>query len=117
MADHDDTPGPGDTPDEEPEETDPADETPSGERRQVRIRLDEEQRQGTYANLLIVSHGPHDFTLDFCVQHPADREGRTRADVVSRVRIPPTLVGKAIRALNTNLTSYEDRYGMVHDVG
>ncbi len=116
MAEHEQGGNDGDRePDEEG--ASPRDEPADGERRQVRIRLDEEQRQGTYANLLVVTHGPHDFTLDFCVQHPPDREGRSRADVVSRVRIPPTLVGKAIRALNTNLTSYEDRYGMVHDVG
>jgi hypothetical protein len=37
----------------------------------------------------------------------------TKAEVVSRVRIAPTLVGKVIQALNTNMSNYEDRFGPI----
>jgi hypothetical protein len=40
-----------------------------------------------------------------------------QADVVSRVKVAPTMVGKIIRALNTNMTAYEDKFGMVREVG
>jgi hypothetical protein len=40
-----------------------------------------------------------------------------KAEVVGRVKIAPTMVGKIIRALNTNMTNYEDSFGMVREVG
>ncbi len=90
---------------------------PQPQKKQIRVNVTEEQRQGTYANFLVVSHSPHEFTLDFCQLQPGGDANETVAEVVSRVRIAPTLVGKVIQALNTNMTNYEDRFGLVKEIG
>jgi hypothetical protein len=96
---------------------DPEESAEEQQRRKVRLNVEDELKHGVYANFLIVSHSPHEFTLDFCQLLPADGSGQVRADVVSRVKIPPTVVGKVIRALNTNLNNYEDKYGNVKEIG
>lgn len=85
-------------------------------RRKLDVRVSDEQRPGTYANMLIVSHGPHEFTLDFSQIHPQGEGGAT-AEVVSRIRIAPTMVAQVLQALNTNLSNYEDRFGPVKALG
>ncbi len=92
-------------------------EQSGGGSKQLNVQVDDEIKHGTYANFLVVSHSPHEFTLDFCQVLPGGEPGKPRAEVVSRVKIAPTMVGKVIRALNTNMTTYEDKYGMVKDIG
>ncbi|MGH3665052.1 MAG: DUF3467 domain-containing protein [Egibacteraceae bacterium] len=84
---------------------------------QIQISIEDERKHGTYANFLVVSHSAHEFTLDFCQVLPGGDDGRVQADVVSRVKVAPTMVGKVIRALNTNMTAYEDKFGMVKEIG
>jgi len=82
----------------------------------INVSVPPEVRHGTYANFLAISHSPHEFTLDFCQVMPSG-EGTVTAEVVDRIRIAPTMVGRMIQALNTNMTTYEERFGMVRDVG
>ena len=82
----------------------------------VRVTVPDEVRQGVYANLALVSHSGHEFSLDLCqVQHGADGD-EVRADVVSRVHLPPTMVRSLISTLQANLDAYEDRFGTVRQV-
>lgn len=82
----------------------------------VKVAVPDDQRHGTYANFLVVSHSAHEFTLDFCQMLPGE-QGQVTAEVVSRVRIAPTMVAKVINALNTNLGGYEDKFGAVKAIG
>ncbi|GGI08374.1 DUF3467 domain-containing protein [Egicoccus halophilus] len=84
---------------------------------QVQVVVPDDEKHGAYANFLVVSHSPHEFTLDFCQLLPAGEAGRVNAEVVSRVRIAPTMVGRVLNALNTNLTNYEERFGQVKALG
>lgn len=84
---------------------------------QVQISVPDDVKHGTYANMLFVSHSPHEFTLDFCQLMPSREQGTVQAEVVSRVRIAPTMVAQVLNALNTNLSSYEDRFGQVKAIG
>ena len=88
-----------------------------GDKQQISISVDDAIKHGVYANFLVVSHSPHEFTLDFCQILPGTKDGKVKAEVTSRVKVAPTMVGKIIRALNTNMTAYEDKYGMVKEVG
>lgn len=88
-----------------------------GQGQHVNIKVDDDRKYGTYANFLVVSHSPHEFTLDFCQVMPGGKETNVQAEVVSRLKVAPTMVGKIIRALNTNMTNYEDKFGLVKDVG
>lgn len=87
---------------------------PAGQ--QIRINVEDAVKHGIYANFLVVSHSPHEFTLDFCQVLPGG-DGGVQADVVTRLKVAPTMVGRIIRALNTNMNAYEDKYGLVKDVG
>lgn len=84
---------------------------------QVQVVVPDDTKHGEYANFLVVSHSPHEFTLDFCQLLPAGEAGRVNAEVVSRVRIAPTMVGRVLNALNTNLSNYEERFGQVKALG
>lgn len=84
---------------------------------QIQVVVPDEEKHGEYANFLVVSHSPHEFTLDFCQLLPSGEAGKVNAEVVSRVRIAPTLVGRVMQALNTNMTGYEDKFGPVKVIG
>ena len=90
---------------------------PNPAKQQVQVVVPDEVKHGTYANFLVVSHSPHEFTLDFCQLLPSGEQGKVNAEVVSRVRIAPTMVGRVLNALNTNLSNYEDRFGQVKALG
>jgi hypothetical protein len=85
--------------------------------KQINIKVGDDQKFGTYANFLVVSHSPHEFTLDFCQVMPSQQQGQVQAETVARIKVAPTMVGKIIQALNTNMTNYEDKFGLVKDVG
>lgn len=78
-----------------------------------------EEEAGRYSNLLSVWHTQHEFTLDFAVlpQPTVVEEGTTevqvQAQVVARLRIPPTLLFSILQTLNTNLSRYEENFGEV----
>jgi hypothetical protein len=84
---------------------------------QVQVVVPDDVKHGEYANFLVVSHSPHEFTLDFCQLLPAKEQGKVDAEVVSRVRIAPTMVARVLNALNTNLAGYEERFGSVKALG
>ncbi len=96
---------------------DPNEQQPKAGNKQVQVVVPDEQKHGEYANFLVVSHSPHEFTLDFCQLLPSGEQGKVNAEVVSRVRIAPTMVGRVLNALNTNLSGYEDRFGQVKALG
>jgi len=95
--------------------SDPLNPQPEGQ--SIQISINDTLKHGTYANFLVVSHSAHEFTLDFCQVLPGGDAEAVQADVVSRIKVAPTMVGKIIRALNTNMTAYEDKFGMVREVG
>jgi hypothetical protein len=74
---------------------------------------------GTYSNILSVWHTGHEFTLDFAVtQPPIMPEGEAQpvtvpCRVVTRVKIPRTLIFDIMRALNDNMTIYERTFGEI----
>ncbi len=80
----------------------------------LQVNVPPEQVAGHYANLVGVWHTPHEFAIDFCVIQPfAGQPDSMAAQVVARVRIPPTLVFDLLRAVNENLGQYEDAFGEI----
>ena len=83
--------------------------------------MSREWEGGVYSNVVSVWHSPYEFTLDFCATQPpqpADPEDPNSAPIircrlVARVRIPVTLVFDVIRALNENMTRYEETFGEI----
>jgi hypothetical protein len=87
------------------------------QQQQISVVVSDDVKYGDYANFLVVTHSPHEFTLDFCQLLPSGEPGRVNADVVQRIRIAPTMVARVIQALNTNLNAYEEKYGSVKAIG
>ena len=89
--------------------------------RPIELQLDvpPELEGGTYANVLNVWHTAYEFTLDFGVMQqvgePEDADAAVQVPVrvVSRVRIPVTLLFEVLKALNTNMTGYESTFGSI----
>ena len=80
---------------------------------------------GVYANILSVWHTAYEFTLDFAATQPPqpydpenpDAGGVVPCRIVSRVKIPVTVVFDVIRALNENMTQYEEQFGEIQRPG
>lgn len=88
---------------------------------ELKIDVPPELEGGTYANVLNVWHTAYEFTLDFGVMQqvgePEDPDAALQVPVrvVSRVRIPVTLLFQVLKALNTNMTGYESTFGSIRE--
>jgi hypothetical protein len=84
-----------------------------------------EVESGVYSNMLGVWHTAYEFTLDFAATQPPQPNdpndpsaGSTvPCRIVTRVKIPPTIVFNVIQALNENMTQYEERFGEIQRPG
>lgn len=80
----------------------------------VKLIVDDNTTE-TYANGLTVLHtSPTEFRLNFYDVSFGDEEGPVGI-VKSTVIVNPSLLRKIIVALETNLKSYEDRFGKIED--
>ncbi|MBD0347719.1 MAG: DUF3467 domain-containing protein [Thermoleophilia bacterium] len=88
---------------------------------EFQIQVPPELEAGVYANFLSVWHTAYEFTLDFGVTQPPqvetpedpDAPVRVGCRVVSRVKIPVTVLFDVLRALNENMTRYEAVFGEI----
>ncbi len=91
----------------------------------LQIAVPPDQEVGVYSNLLAIWHTQDEFTLDFAVKQPsqmrpdeaAGHEVHVPARVVARVRVPPGQVFEILKAINENMTHYEQTYGDIRRPG
>jgi Protein of unknown function (DUF3467) len=90
------------------------------------VRSEPALEGGVYANAVAIWHTPHEFTLDFLVNAAPPTPGQNDEGdavikmpfrLVSRVRVAPTAVFDIIRAINENMTAYENQFGAIHRPG
>jgi len=90
----------------------------------VEVQMPEELIGGTYADFVAVWHSRDSFTLDFAAMagpqqtvtnEAGERVVRGKARVVSRVRIPPAQVFELMKALEKQLTQWEQSTGARRD--
>ena len=92
---------------------------------QFEVNVPEDQSAGTYSNGFATWFNQTDLTIDFFIHLPmeprTDDEGNpfmhVPVEVVSRVKIPPTLVFRLIEQLNSSYTAYEEQFGAVTPLG
>jgi len=75
----------------------------------INIELGEKEAEGIYSNLVLVSHSPHEFVIDFARLLP----GLPKAKIASRVIVTPTHMAAIIQTLKDNLENYERTFGAV----
>lgn len=71
---------------------------------------------GVYSNFLVVWHSAHDFTLDFAVVgRTSEQDGQlvVKAPVVSRVKVPVSVIFSIAQAIAQNVDQYERVYGPI----
>jgi len=76
---------------------------------QLQLELNEEVAQGTYANLVVITHSSSEFVLDFAQVLP----GMPKAPVKSRIIMAPEHAKRLLYALEENLRKYEDVFGKI----
>jgi hypothetical protein len=81
--------------------------------KQINIELGEKEAEGTYSNLVLISHSPAEFVLDFIRVVP----GRPKAKVYSRIIMAPQHAKSLVRALQDNLSRYEQQFGEIKMLG
>jgi len=73
----------------------------------IQINTIDEVSRGRYSNLMIVSHSPDEFIIDWLLNSP------NGAHLVSRIIVSPGNLKRTIEALTTNLKQYEEEFGVV----
>lgn len=79
---------------------------------QINIEISEEVAEGTYANLAIITHSHAEFVIDFVSVMP----GTPKSKVKSRIILTPMHAKRFLRALEDNVTRYEDANGTIQDM-
>lgn len=81
-------------------------------KQQIDIELGEDVAQGTYSNLVVISHSPSEFIMDFIRMMP----GVPKAKVKSRIVMTPEHAKRFLSALRDNIAKYEATYGPIKNV-
>lgn len=76
---------------------------------EIDIELKEETAQGTYANLVVISHSTSEFILDFVRMMP----GMPKAQVKSRIILTPEHTKRLMLTLQDNIARYESIIGKI----
>ena len=78
----------------------------------LNIELSEEIAEGSYSNLAIINHSPSEFVLDFIQMMP----GVPKAKVKSRIILTPQHAKRLMKALNENVSKFEDQHGKIPEL-
>lgn len=87
------------------------DPTNQQEQQQFNIELSDEIAEGVYSNLVMISHSPEEFILDFIRVMP----GVPKARVKSRIIVTPQHARRLLRALADNIEKYETAHGEIEE--
>lgn len=75
----------------------------------IDVELTEEVAEGSYSNLVMISHSQSEFVMDFIVMLP----GMPKAKVKSRILLTPEHAKGLLAALKENLDIYENNFGKI----
>lgn len=75
----------------------------------ININIDPAMAGGKYSNLVIITHSPSEFILDFAQNMP----GMGTAQVTSRIVMSPDHAKRLLAALNENIAKYENQFGEI----
>jgi|TARA_B100000700_G_C14865552_1_gene770769 hypothetical protein len=78
----------------------------------LNIELSEEISEGVYSNLAIINHSPSEFVVDFIQMMP----GVPKAKVKSRIVLTPQHAKRFMKAINDNISKFENQHGEIKDL-
>jgi hypothetical protein len=79
------------------------------QKKKLNIDLPEDQAQGIYSNLAVITHSPVEFVVDFAQVMP----GMPKAQVRSRIILAPHHAKRLLQALNENVQRFENQHGSI----
>lgn len=77
------------------------------ENREIKLKINDNELRGVYANQVAILHSPHEFVLDFIAMFPPE------ALVNSRVITNPAALKQMYLAIGQNLQKYEEQFGEI----
>ena len=77
------------------------------EQKELKLKINDSELKGTYANHVGIMHTGEEFILDFISMLPPE------AIVNSRIITSPTALKRMYNAIGMNISKYEDRYGEI----
>jgi len=75
----------------------------------IDVELNAEIAEGSYSNLVMISHSQSEFVMDFIVMLP----GMPKAKVQSRIILTPEHAKGLLAALKENIDIYENNFGKI----
>lgn len=76
----------------------------------IEIELPESEAGGTYSNLVMITHSPSEFILDFIAVMP----GVPKAKVAKRMVLTPDHAKRLAKALTENVQRFEAEHGEIN---
>ncbi len=75
----------------------------------ISIELGDKESEGIYSNMVLITHSPAEFILDFARVLP----GVPKTKVFARIVMTPPHVKGLLEALKENVTRYEAQHGAI----
>jgi hypothetical protein len=82
---------------------------PAPGQQQINIELGEQEAEGIYSNLVLITHSPAEFVFDFARILP----GKPKAKVYSRIIKAPQHAKSFLLALQDNIKKFEEQHGEI----
>jgi hypothetical protein len=83
--------------------------SPAQGKKNIDIELSEQEAQGSYSNLVMITHSSSEFVLDFLSLLP----GVPKAKVVKRMILTPDHAKRLAHALQENVHRFESEHGEI----
>ena len=75
----------------------------------ISIELGDKESEGIYSNMVLITHSPAEFILDFARVLP----GVPKTKVFARIVMTPAHVKGLLEALKENVTRFEAQHGVI----
>ncbi len=79
----------------------------------VNIEIGDKEAEGIYSNLVLISHSPAEFVIDFTRMVP----GMPKTKIYSRIIMTPQHIKSFSKALNDNIEKFEKEFGEIKYIG
>ena len=77
------------------------------DQKEIKLKINDNELKGHYANQITVMHSKHDFVLDFISMFPPE------AIVNARIITTPASLARMYNAIGLNIKNYEEKFGKI----
>ena len=84
---------------------------PQPQQQNLKLNIAPDVAQGTYSNMVVISHTPAEVVLDFAQMLP----GTEGATIRQRIIMNPIHAKRTLAALNDNIRKYEQQFGTIEE--